>query len=97
MSAVPTSPLDSFDAQEAPIEAPATDFLRAVVPNHKDDNLLGESSKQEVKQGLGRVIAKIHAYRDQTKQRKIVEKYQKVSALGSETEQLFGKNLDRQV
>lgn len=97
MSAIPTSPMDAVGTHEPLVEKPLVGFIRAVLPNQEDDNLVGNNSKQEVKQGLGRVIAKIHAYRDQTKKRKLIECYQKMLALNGPEEQQLGKQLDRLV
>ncbi len=78
MSAIPTSPMDSFDASSPPIEKPKADFIRAILPNDTQSNLLDKNSEGEVKQGLGRVLAKIVGHRDFTRRRKQIENYKKV-------------------
>ena len=80
MSAVPTSPMDSFDASPTTVEKPKAVFIRAVLPNQQEDSLVGGNSEREVKQGLNRVIAKISGYRDESKRRKLIENYQKMLA-----------------
>jgi len=97
MSAVPTSPIDSFEASTIPFDKPKPVFIRAVLPNQKENNLVGDESEREVKQGLGRVIAKIYGYRDQTQRRKFIEIYQKMLALHGTGGQNVGQNLDRHV
>ena len=102
-SAVPTSLMDSFAASPDAIKKPKAVFVRAILPNQKEDNSVSENCEEEVKQGLGRVVAKISGYRGhpqkqsqkQSQKQKQIENYRKLMLLEDPDGQKVGQKLDK--